>query len=235
MTLSIRLALLTFAIGFLAEGVTEAYQFFTAGYLGRAWVGLYYIGLVASGVGFYLIYQGRHELTELHLRNVLRGRRFLLTAVGMFLAATVAIAILALVLGGSGQAAPPVALAAIVGGIVALSFANFFLSLVLIVRHLVSRWAEVAAWVAFAWSLGVAVLTGLVVGDEFPTLLQQFFSNPLELIVSFAPLAFVMAPLFVTYLLLAGVYWDADRHVRLLRPGHAPSDPVEVPRPDRVE
>jgi hypothetical protein len=235
MSLSIRVALLTFAFGFVVEGVTEAYQFFTAGYLGRAWVGLYYIGLFASGVGFFLIYQGRHELTELHLRNVLRGRRFLGAAVGIFAAATVAIAILGAVYGGSGQPNAPIALIAIVGGAVALSFGNFFLSLVLIVRHLVSRSAEVAAWAGFAWSLGVAVLTGWVVGDQFPTLLHEFFSNPLELIVSFAPLAFVMAPLFVTYFLFAGVYWDADRHMRLLRPGTAPADPMESSRSVPVE
>lgn len=235
MSLSIRVALLTFAFGFLVEGATEAYQFFTTGYLGRAWVGLYYVGLVASGVGFYLMFQGRHELNELHLRNVLRGRRFLLVAVGIFLASTVAILILGTLYGGSGQPNPPIALVAVVGGAVALSFGNFFLSLVLIVRHLVSRWAEVAAWVAFAWALGVAVLTGLVVGDQFPMLLHEFFSNPVGLVVSFAPLAFVMAPLFVTYLLLAGVYWDADRHVRLLQPGTAPADPVESSRSIRGE
>lgn len=229
MTLSLRIALLTFAFGFVVEGATEAYQFLENGYQGRAWVGFYYIGLIATGVGFYLIYRGRHELTALHLRNVLRGRRLLAIAVGMFALATLAVAVLGTLLGGSGQPNPPVVLAALVGGAVALSFANFFLSLVLIVRHLVARWAEVVAWIAFGWSLGVAVLAGLVVGNGFPTLLQQFFTNPLELVISFAPLAFVMAPLFVTYLLLAVVYWDADRHVRLVRAGSSPIDPGESP------
>ena len=45
-----------------------------------------------------------------------------------------------------------------------------------------------------------------MVGSEFQKLLHQFFTNPLGLIVSFAPLAFVIAPLFVAYFLFAGAY-----------------------------
>jgi len=234
MPLSVRVALLTFAFGFVVTGVTEAYQFLVSGYLGRAWVGVYYIGLFATGAGFYLIYRGRHELNELHLRNVLKGRRFLATAVAIFLAATVAIVVLGILLGSASEPNAPLVLVGLVGGAVALSFGNFFLSLVLIVRHLVSRWAETAAWAGFGWSLGVAVLTGFVVGEQFPTLLHEFFTNPLSLIVSFAPLAFVMNPLFVTYVLLALAYWDADRHVRLIRPGPSPAPSFPVPASGEV-
>ncbi|MCI4352660.1 MAG: hypothetical protein L3K14_04650 [Thermoplasmata archaeon] len=214
MTRAIRLALATFVVGFVVEGGTETYQFFSVGYSGQAWIGFYYIGLVTTGIGFYLMYRGRHEWTESHRRSVRRGHRFLWVALVMFLGAAGAIAGLGLVERSSGTGGPPAIVVWIVGGLVAVAFGNFFLSLVVLVERLVGPVGRVISWVAFAWSLGVAVLTGFLVGNGILTLLHQFVTNPLGLIASFAPLAFVIAPLFVTYFLFAAAYSDAYRRLR---------------------
>lgn len=209
MTRTVRIALGTFVVGFLFEAGAELYQFLSFGVGAHGWIGLYYVGLVTTGVGFYLMYRGRHEWTELHRRQVLRGHRHLWIAVGIFAGALVAIALLSQLpsLRSGHDASTPIAW--LVGGLVALSFANFFLGLATLVDRLVGRWGRVCAWTAFAWSLGVAVLTGTLVGGELPALLTQFFTDPLGLIVSFAPLAFVIAPLFVSYLLYAAAYSEA--------------------------
>lgn len=218
-TRAIRLALATFVVGFVVEGATETYQFFSYGYSGQAWIGFYYIGLVTTGLGFYLMYRGRHEWTETHRRSVARGHRFLWVALGMFIGAAGAIAALGALEGNSGGGGPPAVVVWIVGGLVALAFGNFFLSLVVLVERLLGPVGRILSWVAFAWSLGVAVLTGFNVGNGFLTLLHQFFTNPLGLIVSFAPLAFVIAPLFVTYFLFAAAYSDAYLRIRARKNG----------------
>jgi hypothetical protein len=227
MTRTIRIALATFVVGFLVEAGAEIYQFLSYGLDTPGWIGFYYVGLVTTGLGFYLMYRGRHEWTELHHRNVHRGHRLLRAAVAIFVGAVIAIAVLGFVEGGPGAAGPSPVLAWFVGGLVALSFGNFFLSLAMLVDRLAGRLGRPIAWAAFGWSLGVAVLTGYLVGNEFPSLLHQFFTNPLGLIVAFAPLAFVIAPLFVTYLLFAAAYTEA--YLRLRPRGGGATAPLRPP------
>jgi hypothetical protein len=208
----IRLALETFILGFVVEGGTETYQF--VGYGHSVWIGLYYVGLITTGVGFYLMYQARHEWTDVHRRNVRRGHQLLWTALAIFAGAVAAIAILGSVDGAPGHAGPPAWVVWVVGGLVALAFGDFFFSLVVLVEHLVGTTGRLITWVALAWSLGIAVWTGYMVGQRFLTLLHQFFTNPIGLIASFAPLAFVIAPLFVAYFLFAVAYTEALWRVR---------------------
>lgn len=222
MTRTIRLALVTFAAGFLVEAGTELYQFLSYGFGHRGWIGFYYVGLVTTGVGFYLMYRGRHEWTHLHRQNVRRGHGLLWAAVGIYVGAVVAIALLAAKQGANGTGAVPPVIAGVVGGLVALAFANFFLSLAILVDRIAGPLGRSLAWAAFAWSLGVAGLTGLLVGEEISSLLHEFFTAPLRLVVSFAPLAFVIAPLFVTYLLFAGAYAEAYRRLVGASRGSAP-------------
>lgn len=231
MTRTIRLALATFAVGFLVEAGTELYQFLSYGIRLHTWIGLYYVGLLTTGLGFYLMYRGRHEWTDAHRRRVIRGHQHLATAVAIFVGALIAIAVLSQFSSFRSGGASASPFAWVVGGLVAVSFANFFLGLTTLVARLVGRWGRLCAWAGFAWSLGVAVLTGAIVGGEFPTLLDQFFSDPLALIVSFAPLAFVIAPLFVSYLLFAAAYLDAWRALRRT-PAGPPKEPV-LPSSDR--
>lgn len=105
----------------------------------------------------------------------------------------------------------------------ALAFGNFFLGLVLLVERVVGRVARLILWTAFAWSLGVSVLTGYVIGHDILRLLVQFFTSPLALIASGASIAFVIAPLFVTYFLLATAYTDAHHRLRDRSLGRTPN------------
>jgi hypothetical protein len=226
MSRAIQIALATFVFGFVIEGGTEIYQFVSYGH--PVWVGLYYIGLVTTGAGFYFMYRGSHQWAQAHLPKVRRARWLLWAALAMFIGAVAAIAVLGWLEGGPGHGAPSPLIVWTVGGLVALAFGNFFLGLVVLVEPLVSRIGRILSWTAFAWSLGVAVLTGYGVGKDFLTLLHEFFTNPLGLIISFAPLAFVIAPLFVTYFLFAGAYTDALLGVRAAAQYPSPSsiDPV---------
>jgi hypothetical protein len=212
MTRSTRLALATFALGFVVEAGTEAYQFFAHGYRTQAWPGFYYVGLGTTVAGFYLIYRGRGEWTDSHRRLVKHGHRAAWAALALFAVATVLIVVAGLAFGTHSGA--PLWLEALVGGAVAVAFGNFFLGLLLIVYRLVGPLGRALALAAFVWSLGVALLTGWIVGQEYVSLLQQFVSDPLTLVASFAPLAFAMAPLFVTYFLLTGAYLDALHRIR---------------------
>ncbi len=214
MTRTIRVALGTFIGGFLIEAGTEIYQLLSYGVREPGWIGLYYVGLAATGVGFYLMYRGRHEWTDEHRKNVRQGHRLLGAAIAMFVGAFLVIALLGIWRGGRNGPNPSAALAWVVGGLVTVSFGNFFLSLAILVDRITGRLGRFMAWGGFGWSLGVAVLTGYLVGGEFLSLLDEFFTNPLALAVSFAPLAFVIAPLFVSYLLFAGAYAQALHRLR---------------------
>ncbi len=207
MTKRTRLALATFAIGFVVEGATEAYQFFSHGYLAQAWPGFYYVGLGTTAAGFYLIYRGRSEWTDAHRRLLRHGHRAAWAALALFAAATLTIVVAGLTFQSSQGV--PLWLEALVGGAVSVALGNFFLGLLLVVYRLVGPVGRALGVTAFAWSLGVALLTGWIVGQQFLSLLQQFLTDPLRLVASFAPLAFAMAPLFVAYFLLTATYWDA--------------------------
>ncbi len=228
MTTTTRWALRTFALGFLIEAATEAYQFVsTEGSQQAAWVGFYYVGLVTTGIGFYLIYLGRHEWTDLHRHRVRRGHQALAVALAMFASAALGLWLIAGVTGPTNTGGVPGWAVALVGGLVALSLGNFFLGLVLIVLELIGPWGRALAWAGFAWALGVACLTGFVVGGQIRSLLDEFFSNPLGLVVGFAPLAFVLSPLFITYGIFAGVYFEAERRLRSVRPSSGREEALE--------
>ena len=209
MTQHTKLALATFAVGFVVEAGTEVYQFLSSGSTASSGAGVYYFGLATTVVGFYLIYRGRTEWTEEHRRLVRHGHRAAGVALAIFAAATVAIAVVGTLTGADHGA--PFWMGAFVGGAVALAIANFFLGLLLLVYRLVGPVGRIVGASGFVWALVVAVLTGSVVSQRFLSLLDAFVTNPLSLVTSFAPLAFTMAPLFVTYALYTAAYGDAFR------------------------
>ena len=225
MSLSLRVALFTFAVGFLVVGVFDAFRFFSADYLRQTSLSLPYVGMAASMLGFYLMFRARRGLDETYLRSALEGKQSILAAVGIYLATAISIAILGVRVGASNAPEIPLWAVVAVGAAVALSLGNFFLGLVLIVRDLIGKWTGAVAWFAFVWSLGVAVVTGVAVAEQLPTLVHEFFANPLFLVVSYIPLAFVMTPLFLTFLLLGAVYWVAERNVTRSSQIHRASTP----------
>jgi len=213
-TRTIRIAVATIVAGFLVEGGTETYQFFSYAYALPVWTGFYYVGLFTTGLGFYLMYLGFHQWAQTHRRSVPQGPRRHWVSLAMFIGGAGTVAVLGAVAGGPGAVGPTDLVASPVGGLVVLAFGNFFLGLAVRMERLVSGVARLMLWSAFAWSIGVAVLTGYVVGNDILELVYEFFTNPLGLIASSAPLAFVIAPLFVTYFLLATAYTDAYLRIR---------------------
>ncbi|MCI4364444.1 MAG: hypothetical protein L3K10_00025 [Thermoplasmata archaeon] len=98
-----------------------------------------------------------------------------------------------------------------VGGVVVLAFGNFFNGLKNEARHVGTPWCSTLGWGGFTWSLGVATVAGLVVGDLAVQLLTEFVTNWVALIASVGPIVVAMSPLFVTYALMIGAFWPALR------------------------
>ncbi|MDE1880657.1 MAG: hypothetical protein KGI89_08930 [Euryarchaeota archaeon] len=232
LTETIRLALATFLIGFTIEGATEIYQFVSYDVNQPGWVGFTYLGLATTIFGFYVMYRGRHEWTDLHRKNIHRGHKFLWTAAAIFGVAVLGIAVLGSVHGAAAASSTPPVVAWTIGGLIALAIANFFLGLAVLVDHLVGRSGKVLAWSGFGWSLGVAILAGAMIGAQFTTLFVAFFTAPIRLFTDFGPLTYFLSPLFVSYGLLAVAYFEALRRLpRVAGLGRSvpPSAPPAVP------
>jgi hypothetical protein len=227
---SIRIALVPFMLGFLLEGATEVYQLATLGASGPLASVLYYIGIATTLLGFFYFYRGQQQWKGLHRTAIEHGHRHLLIALSLFGGGTVAVAVLSLVEHATGGSGVLLALGWLAGGLFALALGNFFLSLITIVRELLGRLARLVSWAAFGWSLGVAVLAGWVISVHFVEILRVFFTDPLGLVGTFAPLALALSPLFVTYFLLTAVYWEAYRKP-LPQEAEGPEAPGPAQRP----
>ncbi len=129
----------------------------------------------------------------------------------MLAGGVVATAILNIGLGTVGSGDTPAPLAWVVGGVMVLAIGGFFLTLRRLVAPLQRPTARALGWVAFAWSLGVAIIAGLALGQVIVGLFIDFFTNWSVLILSLAPFIFAIAPLFVTYTLLSIGYADTLR------------------------
>jgi hypothetical protein len=138
-------------------------------------------------------------------------RRIPWVVLAMWGGGTAATGILAQLLGTPPLGMAPIWVVAPVGGLLVLAFGNFFLGLRKVVHPLGPRWSHGLGWAAFVWSLGVATVAGLVVGERAIILLVEFGTNWVALIASVAPIVVAMSPLFVTYGLLAGAFWLGRR------------------------
>ena len=74
---NIRLAIISLAVGFSIEAAAGILQITSYGSAYRRWIGLYYVGLVTTGLGLFLLYRGWYRWTELHPGNALRRGWFL--------------------------------------------------------------------------------------------------------------------------------------------------------------
>jgi hypothetical protein len=143
-------------------------------------------------------------------------------AVLLFVVGTAASAIVSEIEGGPPSGGSPAAVVWLTGGLVVLLLGNFFFGLRRNVLPYLSPTGKVAAAAAFVWSLGVSVLTGILVGNVILKLLVEFFTLQWgAVVVAFAPVAGAMAPLFVTYFLFLGAYWDAHRQIARSTPVHS--------------
>lgn len=208
---STRRAIAVLLLGFAAEGATEVYQFLARGSLVQGPLE-YYSTLGTTILGFYLMFLGLREWHAFHPKPVRappgspRHRRWPSFGLTLWAGGTVLTAVLSIVLGGGGSGTTPFWVVWPVGGVVVLAFGSFFFGLRREAQFSGARWAAALGWVAFVWSLGVATVAGLVVGDRALLLLTQFFTNWVALIASVGPIVVAMSPLFVTYALMMGAF-----------------------------
>ncbi len=208
--------------GFAVEGTTEVYQFLARGDLVQGPLE-YYTTLATTLLGFYLMFLGLREWHAFHPKparrtTMPRKRPWPRFALALWLGGIAMTAVLSTFLSGGGGAAAPFWIAWPVGGAVVLAFGNFFFGLRSEAKPLGSPSSEALGWTAFAWSLGVATVAGLEVGDRALLLLTEFVTNWVALIASIGPIVVAMSPLFVTYALMIGTFWPGLRKQRNRNP-----------------
>jgi hypothetical protein len=206
-------------LGFAVEGATEVYQFLERGNLTNGPIE-YYTTLVTTILGFYLMFLGLREWHVFHPKparrtSVSSKRRWPWIGLALWTGGTAMTAVLSIALGGGGTEAAPFWMAWPVGGVVVLAFGRFFFGLRKEAQLLGSSWGSALGWTSFLWSLGVATVAGLVVGDQALLLLTQFFTDWVALVDSLGPIVVAMSPLFVTYALIIGAFWPALKEPRI--------------------
>jgi hypothetical protein len=204
-------ALSVLILGFAVEGATEVYQFVERGNLAQGWP-VYYATLAATILGFYLMFLGFREWYALRPRPV-RRKSIPWFGLALWVGGTAMTSLLSIGLGTGRGGATPFWIAGPVGGLIVLTFGNFFYGLRKLAEPIGSPAGNSLGWVAFAWSLGVATVAGLAVGDRAFLLLTEFVTNWGALVDSVAPVVIAMSPLFVTYALLVGAFWPARRRL----------------------
>jgi hypothetical protein len=197
-------------LGFAVEGATELYQFLARGNLVQG-AAEYYTTLATTLLGFYLMFLGLRERHAFHpsvrpKRSATGARRWPWFGLSLWAGGTAVTGLLSIALGGGSANVAPFWVAWPVGGVVVLAFGNFFFGLRKEAELGGSRWAAALGWTAFVWSLGVAAVAGLVVGERILQLIGEFVSNWVALVASIGPVVVAMSPLFVTYGLMIGAF-----------------------------
>jgi hypothetical protein len=212
--------------GFAVEGSTELVQFAQRGSLVQGPLE-YYATLATTIFGFYLMFLGVREW------YAFRPRGGGTTSIGptpqpgrlrlaLWLGGTTAAAALSIALGGAGAGAAPVWIAWPVAGLLVLAIGDFFFGLGAQARRIGSPLGNALGWLAFGWSLGVATVAGLALGDRVVRLLTELVSNWVSLIASFGPIVVDLSPLFVAYALISGAFWPALQRPRRRRAAPPP-------------
>ncbi len=222
-----RHAIRALIVGFLMEAVTEIYQILiSVGSVRTNPLG-YYLSIVVTLAGFYFLWRGLHEWNRLHPRPAPPAHRGVpWPTISMFGGGIVATALLNFGLGTVGGGDTPALLAWIIGGALVFAIGAFFHRLRAMVDPLQGSTGRVLGWAAFAWSLGVSMISGLALGQAIVGLFIDFFTNWPAMFLALAPFIFAIAPLFVTYGLLSIGYADAYRSAS---PGEGPVRPEGLP------
>jgi hypothetical protein len=227
--MSERHAIGALVVGFLMEALTEIYQILTSVGSVRTNPLGYYLGIVVTLVGFYFLWRGLHEWNGLHPRPVPPARRGISGPTIMMLGGGIAAtALLNFGLGTVGGGDTPALLAWIIGGALVFAIGAFFYRLRAMVDPLQGSTGHLLGWAAFAWSLGVALISGLALGQVMVGLFIDFFTDWPAMFMAIAPFIFAIAPLFVTYGLLSIGYATAYRNASQ---SSGPGRPGEPPTP----
>jgi hypothetical protein len=224
-----RHAMRALVVGFLLEALTEVYQLvMTPGPAHSSTVG-YYLSLATTGAGFYFLWRGLHECNALDRQVSARrtgpsARESLTLLVG----GVVAVAAWDVLLGSVSAGDAPAPLAWAVGGVMVLAVGGFFLSLARRVAPFQRPLGRSLGWAAFAWSLGTASLSGLVLGQGIVGLFIDFFTSWPALILALGPFVSAISPLCVAFALIAMTYADAYPRA----PASSQTALPPAPRPD---
>ena len=216
-------------VGFLFEAGSEVYQFVTTARSVPTTAVGYYSSLATSILGFYFFWRGTHEWNRLPgaaSRRIppARARAELWVLLGGGIAAT---ALWNVLLGNVGAGRSPAPLAWLVGGAFVWAVGSFFLMLRRQIAPFQRTPAAALGWAAFAWSVGISTVAGLVLGQAIVALFVDFFTSWPALFQALAPFIFTISPLFVAFGLIAVAYADAYRRApgasRAVGPPPAPS------------
>lgn len=225
MTVSTRAAVLVLTIGFLAEGIGEAYEFASKTWLSGGILWLYYLGPATTGIGFILAFVGRHEWSEQHRKHVLHAHRALAAAIALLVGVGAAILFLSV---NYATAALPADLPWILGALAAIGLASTFVSYLLIGYHITSRLGKAMLLLALLWAVIISLLAGYYVAANLGNIVSILHGDPLSLTHIVTALNFVTTVLFVSYFLLVIAFHDAYR--QLLK-GELPSGQTPAVRP----
>jgi hypothetical protein len=225
-------------LGFSAEGATELVQFAERARLAQGPLE-YYVTLVTTILGFYLMFLGLKEWRSFHPRatgrpSISARRRTTRFRVELWAGGTIAGAAVALGLDGGGAWNVMDWVAWPIAGLVVLAFGDFFFGLRARAHRARPTSWNALGWLAFGWSMGVGVWAGLAVGERTVLLLSEFVTNWVALIASAAPIVVAMSPLFVAYGLIAGAFLPRLRTPVDLDP-RPPADPNSTHAISRAE
>lgn len=216
-------ALASFLVGFVLEAVSEVYQLATdAGSAFGSPVG-YYLSLAFTVLGFYFFWRGTFTWARLpsHPDDSL-ARRPAWVGGALLVGGIVTVALWNVAARTVGHGNTPAPFAWIVGGVFAWAVGSFFLALRdrIAARH--GGGVALAGWAAFAGSLAIAVVSGLLLGQVFFGLVVDFFTNWATLIEALGPFVAAVSPLCVPFTLIAVVYAiglrSASSRTETLRP-----------------
>ncbi|MHB8351209.1 MAG: hypothetical protein ACYDFT_00700 [Thermoplasmata archaeon] len=191
------------------------YQFLERGDLVQGPI-VYYTTLATTILGFYLMFLGLREARSFPSQPVRPmseslGRPWPWLGLSLWVGGTGMTLILAALL-GEGRPKTPLWIVGPVGGIVVLALGSFFLGLRKEAYLPGARWRNLLGWAAASWSLIVAGISGLVVGERAVVLLGEFVTNWVQLVASVGPIVVALSPLCVTYTLMIGAFWPARAH-----------------------
>jgi len=209
MSLTLRVSLTIFSIGFAIEGSGELYSVLTGGRFRPGVNLLFLLPVVMTVAGLLFVWIGRHEWGELHRDRVRQAHIvFGLSVLG----AAVAGAVLAVLVFWPSLGVP--AWAEVLFGASAASLVlGTFVTYVYLVFHLVGPASRGILAASILWSLAVSALIGLTVAVNLAPIVGLVQHRQPVIPGFVSPLDSLSSYLFLSYFLLLAAYVDAHRRV----------------------
>lgn len=219
MSLTLRLSLTIFSIGFAIEGGGELYSILTGGRFRPGINLLFLLPVVMTLAGLLFVWIGRHEWGELHRDRVRQAHIvFGLSVLGGGVAgATLGVLVLVPSLGVPLWA--QVLFGASAGSLVLGTFVTY----VYLVFHLVGPASRGVLAASIVWSLAVSVLIGITIAENLGPIVALVQHRQPVIPGFVSPLDSLSSYLFLSYFLLLAAYLDAHRRVAIA-PGPPPPD-----------